>query len=197
MHTMETREHNYNIINNSHKKDIFLDIFNVIGEYGNLILFIFTIFLLKEKENLLFYYVIGAFLNYILNTILKGIIQQPRPNDDIKKFEMAIGHGKSIFFKNGIPADIFGMPSGHSQDCAFSLIYMYLVTGGKQNIFYLYAFITCLTVLERIYFNYHTPLQCVIGLLVGGGFANFVFYIVTDKMKKILRMRPDDNMKIL
>jgi hypothetical protein len=51
-----------------------------IGLYAPIILFIFTLFLLRNMPTYLQFYIIGNILNNILNIILKLIIKEPRTN---------------------------------------------------------------------------------------------------------------------
>ena len=115
--------------------DCLNSLFYNIGNIGPIFLIFLSCFLLWNKKNLLYYYLIGVFLNTIINIILKGYIQQPRPLDDDKLFKIALKNCKKTIFKNGTPYDVFGMPSGHAQSCfyttffiLFSLKNMYVFT---------------------------------------------------------------------
>jgi len=67
-------------------------VFYYVGGFGPLILLFSSLFLLWNKHNLFFYYSIGIFVNAILNLIIKGILQQPRPSEDPKLFNLALKH---------------------------------------------------------------------------------------------------------
>lgn len=162
------------------------------GQYGPLILIILSWYLLWDKKHLLFYYTIGIFANIILNLILKGIIQEPRPMFDNKKVKLATTHAKQYFFQNGIPFDIFGMPSGHAQTAFFSTIFIYLSLKHK-NILYLYLIFSIIICYQRIKFEYHYISQVIVGSLVGSAFAYFVYYLAREKIKGKIREKPDDN----
>ena len=58
-----------------------MKVLDFIGEFGPVILILVTVFLLRFKTNLLVYYCVGMLLKNIINTLLKVIIQQPRPID--------------------------------------------------------------------------------------------------------------------
>ena len=73
--------------------DIIYKLLNETGRYGPIILFFYSIYLLRSKANLFFYYTIGIFMNSILNLILKGIFKQPRPSEDPKQFNLALQNG--------------------------------------------------------------------------------------------------------
>ena len=164
---------------------------NQFGTFGPLILFFLSIYLLWDHDNLFFYYIVGIFSDSILNLVLKGIIQQPRPSEDLKEFNLALTHGKRFLFKDGIPHDIFGMPSGHSQSSLFSTVYIYMCLK-KTNILYVYLLISFITVTQRVYFNYHTVLQVIAGAIVGGGFGYFVYYLAKEKIKGHITEKKDD-----
>ena len=63
-------------------------LFQKIGKYGPILLLFISIFLLRNKHNLLFYYILFFIVSLLLNLILKGIIQQPRPSVDAKTFNL-------------------------------------------------------------------------------------------------------------
>lgn len=166
-------------------------ILNYLGESGPIILFLCSIYLLWEKHNLRFYYIVGFFSNSIINLILKGIIQQPRPLDDEKIFHVAIKHANKDIFKNGIPFNIFGMPSGHAQSCLFSAFYIYLALE-KKNILLVYLMVSILTMVQRFYNNYHSLFQILVGNIIGAAFAFVIFHLAQQKLKGRIREKPDD-----
>ena len=171
--------------------DIFTNLFFYVGSYGPLILFILSTFFLWNYENLLFYYIIGLFGDSIINLVLKGLIQHPRPNEDINKFNLLVTHGKRFLFKDGIPYDIFGMPSGHAQSVLFSTVFIYLSLKNR-DILYLYLFISSITILQRINYNYHTTAQVIVGSIIGSIFAYFIYYLARVKIKGRITEKKDD-----
>ena len=108
------------------------------GAFGPILLIILSWYLLWDNKNLFFYYTVGIFTSAVLNLILKGIIQEPRPMFDNKKVVLLKTHKKEYFYQNGIPFDIFGMPSGHSQASFFSTIFIYLAF--KQTNLYTFIY---------------------------------------------------------
>jgi len=164
-----------------------------IGQNGPFLLFVFAILFLWTRKNMLFYYLIGIFINSILNLVLKGIFQQPRPGEYKKQFDAMIKHGKTIVFKDtGIPFDIFGMPSGHVQSCLFSTVFVFL-TLKRMDVLFLFALITLVTLYQRVNYNYHTFFQTVVGGFCGAAFAAMVFYLSREKLKGKVREKRDDN----
>lgn len=162
------------------------------GEYGPIILIILSWYLLWDNKNLFFYYTVGIFANAVLNLIFKGIIQEPRPIFDNNKVKILKTHGKNSFYQNGIPFDIFGMPSGHSQAAFFSTIFIYLAFK-QTNLLYIYIPLTLLTCYQRVKFQYHSISQIVVGAIVGLAFGRFVYQLAREKIKNKIREKPDDN----
>jgi len=166
--------------------------FENVGKMGPIILLISSSYLLWNKSNLLFYYIIGLFCNSILNLVLKGIIQQPRPCEDLTLFNLAIKNGRRFVFKDGVvPHDIFGMPSGHAESCVFSTIYIYLSLKNIK-IAGFYLIISGLTMTQRVVYNQHTVLQVIVGAIIGALFGYFVFYLAQQKLKGKIREKCDD-----
>lgn len=172
-----------------------MDIIYEIGKYGPGILNLYSFHLLWGKENLVAYYGIGIVLDALLNLILKGLLQQPRPSEDPKQFALALKHGKRFFFKNGIPYNIFGMPSGHAQSCLFSTTFVFLSIK-KYNSFFIYLLISFVTMYQRVEYKFHTRWQVIIGAIVGILVAYCMYYLLEQKLKGLVREKPDDDAPI-
>jgi len=162
------------------------------GAYGPIILILLSWYLLWDNNNLFFYYTVGIFANAVLNLIFKGIIQEPRPMFDNKKVRLIKNHGKEYFYQNGIPFDIFGMPSGHAQASLFSTVFIYLALK-QTNILYIYIPLTLLTCYQRVKFEYHTISQIIVGSITGAAFGYLVYKLAREKIKNRIREKPDDN----
>jgi len=130
----------------------------------------------------------------MLNLILKGIFQQPRPLDDKDTFDTLVKHGKHFLFKeSGIPFDIFGMPSYDLQSCMFSTIFICLVLQKtRTKLLLFYVVISIITLYQNVYYNYHTLFQTIVGGIIGSIFAYFIFYLSKEKIKGVLKEKPDD-----
>ena len=119
-----------------------------------------SVFLLSfsEKQNiwLVSLYIAGFIGNELLNRILKPIIQDPRP--------VPIS-----------PTDKYGMPSGHSQLAAYSLVFITLTLREKQyGWIFLFIFMTIATMAQRVIARVHSLEQVIIGGLLGGGIGYFL-----------------------
>jgi membrane-associated phospholipid phosphatase len=171
---------------------ILSNIFYKCGEFGPFILFIISCFLLRNKETLLYYYNIGFFLDNIINIVLKGIFQQPRPSQDIKQFNLAINNGKRFIFKDGVPFDIYGMPSGHAQSSFYSTIFIYL-SFKNNNILFMYIVVCIIILSQRVVYKFHSILQVIIGSIIGLLLGYYGYYISQQNLIGIIREKPDDN----
>lgn len=171
---------------------IFLsELFNEFGTYSPLILFFISIHLLWNNENLFFYYNIGIFINTILNLLLKGLLQQPRPTEDLKTFHLALTHGRKFVFRDGIPFNIFGMPSGHIQSAFFSTAFIYLSLR-QTNILYSYLLFSFISMSQRVVYNHHTIFQVIVGAIVGTSFGYFMYYLAQQKIRGHISEKIDD-----
>ena len=164
-----------------------------IGRYGPIILAITSTYFLWGKSYILTFYWIGIIFNIVFNYIVKGIIKQSRPNIEKKVFNLAEkNHNRFITYK-GHSIDIYGMPSGHSQQVFFSLLHYFFFINESFWISIFYIFITFLTAIERIIDNYHTFNQVLVGSIIGLIVAYIIHYIITEHLKGKLNPKEDDN----
>jgi membrane-associated phospholipid phosphatase len=174
-----------------------ITILDEIGEKGPLILMIMSIFLLWSRKNQLIYCIIGTFANSFLNVFLKGFFQQLRPsvNIDSKIFQLALKNGKRFIFKNGIPYNIFGMPSGHAQLCLFYTVFVFMCLR-QYNILGVYLLISLLTAYQRVKHSHHTILQVFAGGIVGICVGYVTYILTNNNIKGLIKKKPDDNAPI-
>ena len=168
------------------------NLINKLGIFGPLILIIASIVTLWNKTIFYYYYKIGIVTNFILNYLLKILLCQPRPNENIEKFNLAVKNFDHFTIKNNLPHDIFGMPSGHAQSVFFSTVYVFLV---KKNIkiFILYLIISLITIYQRIESNNHTILQTIVGSLLGSLYAIIIYYLGQKNIIGIISSKKDDD----
>ena len=146
---------------------------------GNIILFIFfslSIYLLYDKPRLLFLFIICYFFNIIINLILKGLIQQTRPNEDHRLFNLELLNiQRSTTKEYMVSYNRYGMPSQHAQLAFYSTIYIYFAL--KNNILTIfYLLLTLLTLYHIVLYNYHTIFQVIIGSIIGCVFSFLLHY---------------------
>lgn len=125
------------------------------------------ILIFVQEKNTLFFFLGGFLLNELLNRVLKPWIRDPRP----------------------VPlssTDKYGMPSGHSQLAAYSLVFMTLVLQEKHYgaIILLFLGLTVATMAQRVITQAHSLEQVIIGGLLGGVlgyiFHKFARKYITD-----------------
>lgn len=155
---------------------MFLSFFHFIGKNMPYIMFLLSLFLLLfhsfSLSTISFYYIVGSLVSTIINSCLKILIQQPRPTLSNQYKE----HNKSFLQK-------YGMPSGHSQFCGFSFMYMSL----HQKTFFItsmYGLLSFITLLQRYLSYNHTFMQIIVGFLLGC-FIGYSFYEFVVKYKKL------------
>jgi membrane-associated phospholipid phosphatase len=157
-----------------------------IGLYAPVILFILTLFLLRNMKTYLQFFVTGFILNNILNIILKIAIKDARPNDEQRRIEIGVVNRARIGF------DKFGMPSGHAQNCGFCLSFITLVLN-DHFISTLYACISIISLFQRYLYKNHTILQLAVGLFVGIGFGYLTYLFGNKDIMGNIKMKKDDN----
>ena len=167
-----------------------IKILDYIGYFGPQFLLFLSIFLLRNKSNLLYIYLLGMFLNSIINYVLKGFIKEPRPSEDIHIFNTELNSSKINGRRLGF--DRFGMPSGHSQSVFFSFVFIHLALKNIQvSAFYLFI---CLNTLhQRVTYKNHSISQVIIGSFTGAMLAFAFFKYAKHILKGDLREKPDDN----
>ena len=164
-------------------------IISYLGVIAPIFLFFLSILLLLYKQKYLIFFIAGTIINNVLNILLKLLIQQPRPSQDIKAIEIGIVNGHRISF------DKFGMPSGHAQNCGYMLSFMTMVYK-SPTITGLYFIITMLTIFQRYLFKNHTILQLIIGLIIGCLFGYITYICAKKHIIGILKEKEDDNAPI-
>ena len=168
-------------------KNTLIKSIDTIGYLGPQLLFFASIyFLFKTKFTYLSVYFIGFFLNILLNIILKSLIQEPRPTEDKRLFNLEILNKKRIGF------DRYGMPSGHAEGVFYSTAFIFLTLKNKW-VGATYLLISLITCYQRIAYKNHTFQQVLIGSIIGAFMGFFFYYYGNHILKGKLREKPDDN----
>jgi hypothetical protein len=168
-----------------------LIILKKIGSYGPLILLLFSIFLLRNKSNLLFYYILFFGISAILNAVLKGLIQQPRPSIDPKTFQLMMKNKERYVSKHGMPYDIFGMPSGHSQSVLFSTVFIYFCLRDFK-VLLVYIVISLITLCQRVIDNHHSVMQVIVGSSIGIVLGYIAYFMAKNNIEGKKTAKKDD-----
>jgi len=139
-----------------------------VGYFSEIIIALTVIYALNKNIVDITIFIFFFFLSGYLNTLLKSFIKQPRPNDP-KKF-LYSEHFSRV-------NNVYGMPSGHSQNVFYSITYLYLLA--KDGIYWLQLglILAALMVYERWTFHNHTLLQLFAGATMGIVFGLVVFAI--------------------
>ena len=166
-------------------------LYTFVGHNGPLILFAFSIILLRNKANLLYYYILFFVIGDIFNTFIKSLIQQPRPSIDKKTFDLMMKNKERYIKNNGIPYDIFGMPSGHSQSVIYSSIFIYCAFHNIK-VTMIYLLLSLITITERVVDRHHTILQVIFGSICGLIIGYLSYKMVTQKITGKLSKKMDD-----
>lgn len=154
------------------------DFFLAVGFFSEIIILILVIVLLNNNYFDLFVYIIGFNLNAIINNFLKSYIHQKRPENPVKFLN------SEHFDKHKI---VYGMPSGHSQNVFYSIVYLYLCTTHNIPWILLSLFIGTLMLIERWLFHNHTILQLLMGAILGSLIA-FIIVYTKNNIRKTLKV---------
>jgi membrane-associated phospholipid phosphatase len=179
------------------KKGIGEQIFYQIGNNGPFILLISSLLLLRNKSYYFVFYLIGYVFNILLNQVLKILFKQPRPSIDSKTFDLVLKQMKKVnSYTNLISYDaVFGMPSGHAQGVFYSFTYILLVFSPKSlsnNIFFFYILVLFITLVQRVYYQFHTISQIIVGSIISIGYAYFIYYLANKQIKGPLLKRSEE-----
>ena len=164
------------------------ELINYIGYYGPIILLISTILLLFNTKIFLYTYFLGFVINSIFNFIIKGIIKQKRPFNDVKS---------KIIKESRLGNEIYGMPSGHSQSVMFSTLFVFRALK-NDLITFIYLIISGTTMWQRVYNYSHSLLQILIGGTLGSIFGYYAYKYakkINKKMKKNKKKNKKKNEK--
>lgn len=150
-----------------------------IGYFSEIIMmFIVSIALLIRPIDW-FIYIVCILLNGIFNGYLKNTIKNNRPYNSMKFLN-------TEHFDRGVK--VYGMPSGHSQNVFFSIVYLYLTTKQFNPWIFLSCFVALLMFIERALFHNHTLLQLLAGAALGSVIAYGVV-IMRDYAKELYKQQ--------
>lgn len=143
-----------------------------LGFFSELIISIIVIYVLSNQIYFHALYLLGFVAGVYFNRWLKEQLHDPRPDHPIKFLA-------AEKFKTSKTQNFYGMPSGHSQQVAYSVAFLYACMGHWNMWLNMCVIVGVLMVLERWLFRNHTALQLFVGLWVGVAFAGFVLALGT------------------
>ena len=139
-----------------------------LGFNGPYIVSIITALRLLNRFPYLIAFIVSRYFNDQINKILKVIIREERPDN-----------GKNYGDEKYEGASRYAMPSGHTQEIFFSLMFLCLVTK-STFLLILTCFIAALTVYQRVISRKHTLKQLIAGAIIGSLDAH-ISYRITKK----------------
>jgi membrane-associated phospholipid phosphatase len=178
------------------------------GNYGPLFMIIMALWVLNAAglQTYVYYFIVGLILNTLLNIILKGIIQQPRPGDMDHPGAFQKRVSNILATRHGLPFNLFGMPSGHAQAVFYvwSFLWATLIMGTGLGpakglngpgwlIKWSIVLIGIIVLIQRVEWEHHTWLQVTVGCIVGGLIGVGAWKLGRQKTKGLSSQRQDDN----
>jgi membrane-associated phospholipid phosphatase len=158
--------------------------FSIIGRYGPVILFFSSLVALAGKEMTRRIYIAGFIVNILLNSVLKILIKQKRPNKDKSDSLLSslMDTAPEAEKEKVKSVHRYGMPSGHAQTIAYSLGFVALTV---NNLYVISAFLllTVTTCIQRVLWNRHYVDQVVVGCATGIAMAYLAVKIKTKLME--------------
>lgn len=164
-------------------------VIDIIGFNGPLVLFVSSIYFLYTTNSYVVVYVIGFVLCNIVNYILKGFFRQPRPTDNEHLFNI------EDKYRQLMPFERYGMPSGHTQMALYSTIFTYFTLKNVKLLLF-YSVISLLTLYQRVKTQQHFLSQTIIGAVVGGLFGYGCYKYVRNHLQGPLKLKPEDDAPI-
>lgn len=157
-----------------------------IGWQSFLILIFVSLVLLRNRTRLLYFYLLGLPFNSILNYVLKGMIQDPRPSKDTELIKIALHNGKRVGH------DVYGMPSGHTQNAFYSIAFIHF-TFKNYGLTFCAILLGLLTMYQRVKYNNHTIYQVIVGAMVGSFVGYMSYWLGSTPRIQHFALKPDDN----
>lgn len=162
---------------------------HLIGYLTPAIMLVTTSLLLRNKATYLKFFFYGYLFNIAVNSVLKWILQMPRPLNDWKILQLGVTHTKRIGF------DKYGMPSGHAQHCGFMLAFVTLVFE-SPIITGIYSILSLICLYQRYLYQNHTIIQILVGFGIGLFMGYLFYHLGFKKLTGNIKRRPDDNAPI-
>ena len=150
------------------------DLLYAIGYFSELLVAIIVCSMIYNEPIDISVFIIVLALSGITNEYLKTIIKQNRPYNSMKFLNT------EHFTKK-----VYGMPSGHSQNVVFSILYLFWTTHKFVPWPAMCTVIGILMFIERWFYHNHTAFQLIIGGIIGAALA-YVVVSLRDSLKKHL-----------
>ena len=123
------------------------EIIENIGIFSPWVLLLFSSWILRKQKIYLYFYIIGFFLDILLNMGLKEIFHEKRPYQEQTKD--------------------YGMPSGHAESAVFCWTFLWYMFPKLSWFTAIGALLVICTEIHRYVYRRHTLEQLLVGSLVG------------------------------
>lgn len=183
---------------------MWLSMIDFVGNWGPLWMILIALWMLQQsgRQVYIYYFVTGLIVNTLLNIILKGAIQQPRPDDMDQPGAFQKRVRNILATRHGLPFNLFGMPSGHAQAVLYiwSFLYAVLYLGQGEKgavprnwiIKWLMVIIGIIVLVQRVEWGHHTWFQVAVGAAVGVAMGAGAYWMGYKKTVGRLAKKADD-----
>lgn len=152
-----------------------------IGRFGPMIMFFYSLFLLRGKAQTMSVFIAGFMVQLLANVVLKLVARQPRPDKSNRQGTVLSAlldeSRQQVPERFGFrSAHSYGMPSGHAQSITYCLAFVLAAIGCVGNvaaIAVLAAFVL-ITCVQRVTSRRHYVDQVIVGAAVGAGIAIYM-----------------------
>jgi hypothetical protein len=151
----------------------------------NIGLFFFSTFLLfcLRKYFLLFFYFLFFVFNFFINSLLKIILQNPRPKDNDQLFHI---------HKKNLPFYQFGNPAQNIQSIIYTSLFV-CFSLKKYYFYFIYLFFSTLAIFLEVYREKHYIYQILFASFVGFIIASISYISCSKYLSENLQHKEDDN----
>jgi membrane-associated phospholipid phosphatase len=153
------------------------DLLYAIGYFSELLVAMIVCSMIYTQPVDLIIFIVVLALSGVSNEYLKKIIKQNRPYNSMKFLNT------EHFTKK-----VYGMPSGHSQNVVFSILYLFWTTHKFVPWTAMCTVIGILMFIERWFYHNHTPFQLIMGGIIGAALA-YIVVSLRDSLKKHLEAK--------
>jgi len=139
------------------------DLLYAIGYFSELLVAFIVCSVIYNDPIDLSVFIIMLIINAITNEQMRAVIKENRPYNSMK-----------FLHTEHFTKKIYGMPSGHSQNVFFSILYLFWTTHKFVPWTAMCAVIGILMFIERLLFHNHTAFQLIVGGFIGAALAYVV-----------------------
>lgn len=150
-----------------------------IGRYGPVILAIMTLYLTWGLDFTSKTFSVMFVMDQLVNNSIKLIFRQRRPGINGQIFSALAEHPNEAVNKPKYNSMTSGMPSGHAESAAFSLMFI-ILTFNNIYISLIFSIFFLWTCIQRVLYRKHYIDQVIVGTLIGS-----IMGYITHKIVRI------------